>query len=203
MNSARDARRPRRSRAEARASRAGTTMCMRGRGSACRPALPDTPGSERGCGPGPGIPPGRGWTLSSALQTDLVSTVRPGPTSGPERELYQTISSPPPLGSPRRRRGSGRSAGWGVRLPYLPAFISRFTSRACAIDSSESTSATVCQFAPCFSEPAESLLQVVWTAERLFHLHLLIENEADQQGQMIGLEELIRLRYIGPYDRHN
>ena len=52
-------------------------------------------------------------------------------------------------------------------------------------------------------EAAEALLQVVWTPERLFHLHLLIENKADQQGEGIGLEELVRLRYIGPYDRHN
>src|SRR5260370_11177293 len=35
----------------------------------------------------------------------------------------------------------------------LAAFISRLTTRACAMDSGESTSATVCQLAACFSQP--------------------------------------------------
>src|SRR5437899_4973032 len=61
--------------------------------------------------------------------TRLVYLLRPDASPGPERELYQK--------------------------PYCwPAFISRLTSRAWAIDSSESTSATVCQFAAYFSQPS-------------------------------------------------
>src|SRR5438132_4791216 len=83
------------------------------------------------------------WFAASArdssrvgVQSDLISSparlgylLRPDASPGPEREHYQR------------------------KYAYLEAFISRLTSRAWAIDSSESTSATVCQFAAYFSQP--------------------------------------------------
>src|SRR6267142_6726061 len=50
---------------------------------------------------------------------------------------------------------------------------------------------------------AEPSLQIVGTGERFFHLDLLIEHQADQQGEQISLEELVGGRVIGPGDRHD
>src|SRR5207244_6062228 len=61
------------------------------------------------------------------------------------------------LSSRSRSLRSALYGGAGVETlsdhDFALAFISRLTSRACAIDSVESTSATECQVAACFSQP--------------------------------------------------
>src|ERR1700730_18054133 len=66
--------------------------------------------------------------------------------------------TPGPRPLPAWRGGQATPQRGQVGTPELAqpllAFISRLTTRACSIVSSESTSATVCQLAACFSQPA-------------------------------------------------
>src|SRR5207249_7314390 len=91
----------------------------------------------------PELPLGWECTLSSSpLSTRLFA---PLSAAGPEAKPYQTPLSP-------QGRGSGRGA-WTRDQGRALAFISRFTSRAWAINSAESASAPECQVAAGFSHP--------------------------------------------------
>ncbi len=50
---------------------------------------------------------------------------------------------------------------------------------------------------------AQTLLQLERAAERLLHLDLLVQHKTDQERQRIGLEEAVRLRVVGPDNRHS
>jgi hypothetical protein len=48
----------------------------------------------------------------------------------------------------------------------------------------------------------EPVPEIVWAAECLLHLDLLVEHQPDQERQGITLEELVCRGVVGPLDRH-
>ena len=51
-------------------------------------------------------------------------------------------------------------------------------------------------------QPADPLLELVRSAEGVFHADLLVEHHADQKRQRVAVEEPVRLLVLSPRDWH-